>query len=216
MQSLFNAGQHSAIRLEKARIWDNIRTGLASGLVYAAAVSVAALLGVGPGTPPIVPALAASLTIAVSGWAFRMVSPYVNLDLTSGLLVRWVSTFTSALIALTLLSQLAPTEVQFVCEPLVPWRISIVVFGSFFSAWMAASITLRTPSSPMHWLVPIMLSWLAPFYAFFHAPWFLAQSFIVPCSDRPASQCLIGAVAMIVAALAGQRVAAWMYAVGRN
>lgn len=173
-------------------------------------------MAVGPDTPPIVPALAASLTIAILGWALHLVSPYDDLDLTSGWFIRWVSTFASALLALTLLSQIAPTKVQFVCEPLVPWRISIVVFGAFFSAWIAATITLRRPKSRMQWLIPIMLSWLAPFYAFFHAPWFLAQSIIVACPDRPFTQCLIGAVAMTVAALVGRRGADWMYAVSRN
>ena len=197
-------------------MWDDVRSGLRSGILFAVAMSVAAFTAVGSDIPPIVPALAASLTIAVLGWALKLVSPYADLDLTWGWVVRWVSTFTSVLLALTLLSQIAPTKVQFVCEPLVPWGISIVVFGAFFSAWMAASISLRTTNSSMHWLIPIMLSWIAPFYGFFHAPWFLAQSVVVPCSGRPITQCLIGAVAMIVAALAGKRVADWMYAVSRN
>lgn len=197
-------------------MWDDIRSGLVAGIVFSVALSSAALLAVGPDMPPIVPALAASLTLAVLGWALHLVSPYADLDVTSGWIIRCVSTFASALVALWFLSQIAPTKVQFVCEALVPWGISIVVFGAFFSAWMAASITLRTANSSMHWLIPIMLSWLAPFYAFFHAPWFLAQSFIVPCSGRPIAQCLIGAVAMVVAAFAGRRVATWMDTVGRN
>ncbi len=197
-------------------MWNNVRSGLLSGIVFAVAMSVAVFAAVGADTPPIVPALAASLTLAVLGGAFNMGSPYSDLDLTSGWLIRWVSTFTSVLGALALLSQIAPTKVQFVCEPLVPWGISIVVFGAFFSVWMAASISLRTANSSMHWLIPIMLSWIAPYYGFFHAPWFLAQSVVVPCSGRPITQCLISAVAMIVAALAGKRVADWMYAVGGN
>ena len=197
-------------------MWDDVRMGLRSGILFAVAMTVAAFTAVGSDIPPIVPALAASLTIAALGWTLRLVSPYADLNLTLGWVVRWVSTFMSVLLALTLVSQIAPTKVQFVCEPLVPWGISIVVFGAFFSAWMAASISLRTANSSMHWLIPIMLSWIAPFYGFFHAPWFLAQSVVMPCSGRPITQCLIGAVAMMVAALAGKRVADWMYAVGRN
>jgi hypothetical protein len=197
-------------------MWDDVRMGLRSGILFAVAMTVAAFTAVGSDIPPIVPALAASLTIAVLGCALRLVSPYADFNLTWGWVVRWVSTFMSVLLALTLLSQIAPTKVQFVCEPLVPWGTSIVLFGAFFSAWMAGSISLRTTNSSMHWLIPIMLSWIAPLYGFFHAPWFLAQSVVVPCSGRTIIQCLIGAVAMMVAALAGKRVANWTYAVSRN
>jgi len=204
------------VATREQKMWDDIRSGLLSGIVFALAMSVAVFAAVGADTPPIVPALAASLTLAILGGAFKLDSPCSDLDLTSGWLIRWVSTFTSVLGALAILSRIAPTNVQFVCESLVPWRISIVIFGAFFSAWMATSISLRTANSSMHWLIPIMLSWIAPFYGFFHAPWFLAQSVVVPCSGRPITQCLISAVAMIVAALAGKRLADWMYAVGGN
>ena len=72
------------------------------------------------------------------------------------------------IIALGLVAALAvalPHGLRFVCEPLVPWRLSIVMFGALFSAWIAASLKLRAPESRLQWLIPIMLAWIAPFYA---------------------------------------------------
>jgi hypothetical protein len=77
-------------------------------------------------------------------------------------------------------------------------------------------MTLRTPDSPRYWLIPIVLSWIAPFYGFFHAPWFLAQSLAMPCPDRPLVQCVLAAGAMVIAALAGSHIAAWMFAGQRD
>jgi hypothetical protein len=57
-------------------MWDDVRMGLRSGILFAVAMTVAAFTAVGSDIPPIVPALAASLTIAVLGCALRLVSPF--------------------------------------------------------------------------------------------------------------------------------------------
>jgi hypothetical protein len=56
-----------------------------------------------------------------------------------------------------------------------------------------------------------MLLWIAPFYGFFHAPWFLAQSLAIPCEGRPSAQSAIAAAAMLLATLAGQQLGLWMF-----
>jgi hypothetical protein len=38
-----------------------------------------------------------------------------------------------------------PGIVDFVCEPLVPWRISIALFGAFAMSWLATGVALRSP-----------------------------------------------------------------------
>jgi hypothetical protein len=49
--------------------------------------------------------------------------------------MAWVITAGQALIFLN--------GTRFICEPLVPWRISTALFGDFFAAWMIAAIRSR-------------------------------------------------------------------------
>lgn len=192
-------------------IWATMRAALTSALGFAAALTGASLAAGVDGVPPIVPALIASLVMAVGEWARGVTSPHLEADFSATTLIRWLVTALTAAGLVAIVAAALPRGVQFVCEPLAPWRISIVLFGSFFSAWMATSMTLRSLDAKRHWLIPIVLSWIAPFYGFFHAPWFLAQSLSVPCPDRPLVQCLIVSGAMVLAAHAGAQTAAWMF-----
>ena len=38
-----------------------------------------------------------------------------------------------------------PASRDFLCEPLVPWRISIALFGAFAMSWLARAVALRAP-----------------------------------------------------------------------
>jgi hypothetical protein len=193
-----------------------VRAALLSALTFGASLASAWLVASPEGVPPIVPALIASLVLAGAEWVSGVTSPHVDVNPSAQTIIRWLVTFLAALGLAAVLATALPRGAHFTCEPLVPWRISIVMFGSFFSAWMAASMTLRTPDSPRYWLIPIVLSWIAPFYGFFHAPWFLAQSLAMPCPDRPLVQCVLAAGAMVIAALAGSHIAAWMFAGQRD
>jgi hypothetical protein len=51
------------VATREQKMWDDIRSGLRSGIVFAAEMSVAVFAAAGADTPPIVPALAASLTL---------------------------------------------------------------------------------------------------------------------------------------------------------
>ena len=49
--------------------------------------------------------------------------------------------------------------------------------------------------------------WIAPFYGFFHTPWFLAQTVVLPCDGRPLAQAIIVVIGMVIAASAGRQTA---------
>ncbi len=189
----------------------SVRSAAVSGGVFAAALGLATLLTRLGSVPPIVAALAASLFLAVLSWKLDLPSPHTQVEFTSSHLASWSIGFIVPLVLLGGVARTLPPGSEFVCEPLVPWRISIVVFGSFFSACMAAGMRIRAPDLLYEALIPIALCWIAPFYGFFHAPWFLAQSLMIPCADRPIAQYLIAAAAMTLAALLGARLTAWMF-----
>jgi len=104
-----------------------------------------------------------------------------------------------------------PASRDFLCEPLVPWRISIAVFGAFAMNWLARAVALRAPKEPVSLFIFLAFFWIAPFYGFFHAPWFLAQTIASACADRPLAQSLITAAGMVIAAEVGRRLADWLF-----
>ena len=98
-----------------------------------------------------------------------------------------------------------PEISDFLCEPLVPWRILIALFGAFAMSCLATGVALRSPSRLTGLMIYLAFFWIAPFYGFFHAPWFLAQTIVVPCADRPFAQAMIAALGMALAAHIGHR-----------
>jgi hypothetical protein len=97
-----------------------------------------------------------------------------------------------------------PGIADFLCEPLVPWRISIALFGAFAMSWLATGVALRS-FKLAGLMIHFVFFWIAPFYGFFHAPWFLARTIAVPCAERPFLQAMIAAAGMVLAAHAGHR-----------
>lgn len=77
--------------------------------------------------------------------------------------------------------------------------------------WLARSAALRVPTERVSLFIFLAFFWIAPFYGFFHAPWFLAQTIASPCADRPLIQSLVVAAGMVIAAEAGQRLADWLF-----
>ncbi len=104
-----------------------------------------------------------------------------------------------------------PASRDFLCEPLVPWRISIALFGAFAMNWLARAAALRAPKERVSSFIFLAFFWIAPFYGFFHAPWFLAQTIALPCADRPLAQSLITAAGMVIAAEVGRHLADWLF-----
>ena len=77
-------------------------------------------------------------------------------------------------------------------------------------SWLSAATRLRIPHDRAGLMIHLAFFWIAPFYGFFHAPWFLAQTVVLPCDGRPLAQAIIVVLGMVVAASAGRRTAIWM------
>jgi hypothetical protein len=182
-------------------------SALGFGLALIVAYSIATVAAV----PPIIPALAASLVLAGREFFQGHSSSQVQLEPTQQNGWLWGLTFLMTWAITVGLALIFPSGSQFICEPLVPWRISIVLFGAFFSAWLIAAMRSREGGTKLEPLLRVILLWIAPFYGFFYAPWFLALSLAVPCADRPLGQVAIAALAMAVSAHGGYRVGTWMY-----
>ena len=191
------------------RLCKNARAGAVSATAFSAAVGSGAFAASLGSFPPIVPALVSSLVLAGIEWRFSVTSPHAQPNFDN--LASWAASFFVAAPLLAALAHVMPGGSQFVCEPLVPWGISIGIFGAFFSAWIVAGMSVRPSDLGRQPIVRLILFWIAPFYGFFHAPWFLAQQLMLPCPGRPVAQVVIVAATMILAAVAGARLGTWMF-----
>lgn len=186
-----------------------LSVGFRSGGIFVAATGVAGLVAQVSDAPPIFLALMSSLTVAGAARVLQADEPF-DADYRS---LRQVATpaasFLTALLALWGLGNVIPATANFTCQPLVPWHASIAVFGAFGMNWLAEAAKLRT-SVPLGLMIHLAFFWIAPFYGFFHAPWFLAQSAALPCDGRPFAQVAVVGLAMAVAAFGGHWTARWM------
>lgn len=199
------------MQVPTSRLRQSVWMGVTSGTSFAGAVGCAGLLASVDAVPPLLPALAAGLTLAGIERGLDLRSPHRGIDFTASTLATWGASFLMALVALALVVRIVPASVPFVCDPIVPWRISIVFFGAFACAWVVEGLRLRASDRHLAPLVHIGLGWIAPFYGFFHAPWFLAQSVVMPCAGRPVVQSILATIGMILAGLAGTAVAKRMF-----
>lgn len=184
-----------------------VMTGLQSGASFGVAISAGTAVARLLAGAPIVPAVVAGAVLAALEWQFKIPSPHDDIDVNVDSVILWSVSFLAATAALAILT---PTGSAFVCEPLVPWKISIAIFGAFASAWLVTTNQFRAKGGRAP-LIRVALCWIAPFYGFFHAPWFLAQTLSMPCPDRPLPQALIAAIVMGATAYVGLRVSAWMH-----
>lgn len=90
------------------------------------------------------------------------------------------------------------TGVAFYCEPLVPWRIEIALFGSFGLAYFTFMARQRRGAWAAYPLAVLALLWIAPFYGFFSAPLFLGVSLNTMCPGRPIVTVVLAALGMRV------------------
>ena len=187
-----------------------LSAGLRSGATFAGALSAAGLLAQFTQAPPIFLALVASLVAAGMAFALAAQDPfdadYVSLSQAGAHVVSFVA----AVLGLWGLATVVPATTRFVCEPLVPWHVSIAIFGAFGMSWLSAATRIRVPHERVGLMIHLAFFWIAPFYGFFHAPWFLAQTVVLPCDGRPWAQAIIVVLGMVVAASAGLRTATWM------
>jgi hypothetical protein len=105
------------------------------------------------------------------------------------------------------------TGAAFYCEPLVPWRIEIALFGSLGVAYFTAIARQRGRAWVGYPLVVLALLWIVPFYGFFSAAFFLGVGLNTICSDRPIVTVVLAALGMRVGEQLGLTVAGWVSSV---
>ena len=185
-------------------------------MTVAAALGVAGLLVGAIGGPPLLAALAAAIILAMLEWMLGLPGPYASAELDTLHVAHWATSLLAASICLALLAAVVPVIALFVCEPLVPWGLSIAAFGAFASAWIGRGLLARTGTTDYHPVLHLALFWIAPPYGFFHAPWFLAQTLALPCPDRAIAQAAVAVAAMIAASVGGHRMGIWMFGARRS
>jgi hypothetical protein len=193
------------VTMEKSPEASSLVAGLRMAAAYIGALGAVGVVGALGEVPPLGLAVAASL--AATGVAYLLQAPApIETDLTrpADWLRGGMTTLASCLGALAVFA-VFPGIADFLCEPLVPWRISIALFGAFAMSWLATGVALRSSFKLAGLMIYLAFFWIAPFYGFFHAPWFLAQTIAVPCAARPFVQAMIAAAGMALAAHAGHR-----------
>ncbi|MBD3773149.1 MAG: hypothetical protein IE921_06170 [Rhodobacteraceae bacterium] len=195
------------VQLAKIRLIE----GAASAIAFVAAVAAVGVIGRFGQLNTLGLALAATLIVAGAVGILRVPAPFEARFSRSVDWGRQGADFAVAAIGLWAVVSVLPASRDFLCEPLVPWRISIALFGAFGMNWLARAVALRAPAERASLLIFLAFFWIAPFYGFFHAPWFLAQTIASPCADRPLDQSLIVAAGMVIAAEGGRRLADWLF-----
>jgi hypothetical protein len=94
--------------------------------------------------------------------------------------------------------------------PLLGIAKLLPILGAFGMNWLAAAAKLRRTDIRLGLMIHLAFFWIAPFYGFFHAPWFLAQTVALPCDGLPIVQAIVVVLSLAIAASAGRRTAVWM------
>lgn len=185
--------------------------GAASAAAFIASVASVGLLSRLGQPNTLALALVSTLIVAGAVGMLRVPAPFEARFSRSVDWWRHGVDFAVAAIGLWAVVSALPAGRDFLCEPLVPWRISIALFGSFAMNWLARAALLSAPTERVSLLIFLAFFWIAPFYGFFHAPWFLAQTIASPCANRLPVQSLIAAAGMLIAAEVGRRLADWSF-----
>jgi hypothetical protein len=109
-----------------------------------------------------------------------------------------------------LIGRVLGTGAGFYCEPLVPWRIEIALFGSFGVAYITSMARQRRHARAVYPLAVLALLWIAPFYGFFSAPLFLGLSLTTMCPGRPIVTVVLAALGMCAGEQLGLAAASWI------
>jgi len=186
--------------------------GASSAVAFVAAVAAVGVLDHFGQSNALGLALASAVVAACSVGMLHVPAPFEAGFSRSANWWRHGADFAAAAIGLWAVVSVFPASRDFLCEPLAPWRISIALFGAFMMSWLARAVALRAPTDRVSLLIFLAFFWIAPFYGFFHAPWFLAQTIASPCADRPPVESLIVAAGMVIATEVGRRLADWLFA----
>lgn len=110
-----------------------------------------------------------------------------------------------------LIGHMFGTGTEFYCEPFVPWRIEIALFGSLAVGILTTMPAARRLEWAVYPLTMIAFLWIAPFYGFFSAPLFLGISLNNMCPDRSVAAVVLAALGMFVGGQIGHAVARWIH-----
>jgi hypothetical protein len=129
--------------------------------------------------PPLLTALVATLLYGGVGMAYGR-RPGAVVGPAPGRLPRTILADSVVLVIVAaagwLTGRTLGSGAAFYCEPLVPWRIEIALFGSFGLAYFSFGARQRRHAWATYPLGVLALLWIAPFYGFFSAPLFLGVS----------------------------------------
>ena len=190
--------------------FSSLLAGLRSGVTFVVALGCAGLLAQFSSAPHIFIALVASLVAAGMTFLLAVQGPFYSGYSTLDQLATHLLDFLAAVTGLWIILNVVPATASFVCQPMVPWQLSIALFGAFGMSWLSAAMRIQVPHIWPGLIIHVAFFWIAPFYGFFHAPWFLAQTVILPCDGRPLPQAVTVVLGMIVSTVAGRRAAMWM------
>jgi hypothetical protein len=123
---------------------------------------------------------------------------------------RFGTALAGCLAVYTVAGSLVGEARSFYCEPAVPWRIEIAVFGGFVSGLLLEMTRRRRLESALGPAVYLAIFWIGPFYGFFKAPMFLAQGLLIGCENHAVNGIITAAVGMLLAAYVGRFLATWL------
>ncbi len=99
---------------------------------------------------------------------------------------------------------------DFYCSPVVPWRVEIAVFGAFVISILKHMAWRLRYANTLDVLIYLSLFWIAPFYGFFSAPYFLGISILASCPDRQVLEVVLAGAAMAVASALAEVIGAFL------
>jgi hypothetical protein len=196
---------------QEASMRTRVIRGVASATTFVIAAAIVGALKRLDGMTPLGLALASTLVVAGSVRWLRVPPMFAAQFTRPGDWLQHGADFAVAAIGMWAVALVFPSSRGFVCERLVPWRLSIALFGAFAMGWLARAAALRAPGEEVSFLIFVAFFWIAPFYGFFHAPWMLAQAIMSPCAGRPLLQVIAAAAGMAFATDASRRLASWMF-----
>jgi len=98
----------------------------------------------------------------------------------------------------------------FYCAPAISWRIEIAVFGAFVISMLKYMAARFRYANALDVLIYASLFWIAPFYGFFSAPYFLGINIVVPCPGRQMVEIALAGAAMAIASTLGQAIGGFL------
>lgn len=112
-------------------IWTRLIDGVASAMAFVAAVGVIGALEHLGWTNVLGLALVSTMIVAGVVGVLRVPAPLTTRFTRLGDWLQHGIDFAAAAIGLWVVASLFPASRDFLCEPLVPWRVSIAIFGAF-------------------------------------------------------------------------------------